>query len=182
VLGDCAHRLGTLACLLLLTSCGDFFDKLGNSDKGYFAISPQASLARGGWLTYTVRDYEASGPNRAGISFQILGVTNDAAAHIQSENTVADLVVQGLTEGSSHVDFRAVADGKTIDDGFNLTVAEVNSLGFGACYYKGGVYVRGTDGSVAYTFNMGAYPPVKGLGLYPFTLSPQNAVTLRTAV
>jgi hypothetical protein len=175
-----ALRLAAFACLLILPACGDFFDKLGNSDKRYFEISPEASLARGGWLNYTVRDHEVGGPNQAGISFQILDVTNDAAAHIQSADMVADLVVQGLSEGTSHIDFRAVADGKTIDDGFTLTVTEVTSLAFSACYYQGGVYVRGTDGSVVYSFNPAAYPPVKGLGLYPFTLSPQNAVTLRT--
>jgi hypothetical protein len=180
MLERCALRLGAVACLLVLPACGDFFDRLGNSDQRYFEISPAASLARGGWLTYTVRDYEVGGPNRAGISFQILDVTNDAAAHIQSADTVADLVVQGLTEGRSHVDFRAVADGKATDDGFTLTVTEVASLGFSTCHDAGGVYVRGTDGPVLYTFNPGAYPPVKGLGLYPFTLSPQDAVTLRT--
>jgi len=177
-----ALRLGAVAFLLALPSCGDLFDRLGNSDKGYFDISPEASLARGAWLTYTVRDYELAAPDRPGISFELLGATNDAAAHIQSMSAVADLVVQGLAEGSSHVDFRAVADGKTIEDGFTLTVTEARSLGFSACYYMGGVYVRGTDGPVAYTFNPGAYPPVKGLGLYPFTLSPPDAVTLRPDV
>lgn len=182
MLGNGACRLGAVACLLVLPACGDFFDRLGNSDQRYFDVSPEASLARGSWLTYTVRDYQAGGPDRAGISFQILDVTNDAAAHIQSADMVANLVVQGLSEGTSHVDFRAVADGKTIDDGFTLAVTEVTSLGFSACYYLGGVYVRGTDGPVVYTFNPGAYPLVKGLGLYPFTLSPPNAVTLRTDV
>jgi hypothetical protein len=174
-----ALRLGATAALLLaVPSCGDFFDKLGNSDKGYFAINPTASLARGAWLTYTVRDYELGAPDRPGIAFELLGTTNDAAAHIVSASSAADLIVQGLAVGSSHVDFRGVADGKTIDDGFTLTVTEARWLSFSPCY-NGGVYVRGTDGPVGYAFNWNSYPPVKGLGLYPFTVSPPDAVTLR---
>jgi hypothetical protein len=175
-------RLGLVAWLLLLPACGDFFEKLGNSDQGYFEISPRTSLARGGWLTFTVRDYELDDKGSSSIGFQLIGVSDDSTAHIQSVGeTTADLVVQGLAVGSSHVDFRAVADGETRDDGFTLTVEEVTRLGFDPCY-QNGTYVRGTDGPVRYTFNPGTYPTVKGLGLYPFTVNPSDAVTLRTDV
>lgn len=172
-------RLGLLASLLL-SGCGDLFEKLGNSDQGYFEINPRTNLARGGWLTFTVRDYELDGDGPSDIGFQLLGVSNDSAAHIQSiGKSTADLTVQGLAVGSSHVDFRAVADGENRDDGFTLTVQEVTRLGFDPCA-PGGIFVRGTDGSVKYAFNPGSYPTVKGLGLYPFTMSPNDAVTLRT--
>lgn len=176
-----AMRLGFVACLILLPACG-LFDKLGNSDEGYFEISPRTNLARGGWLTFTVRDYEPGNKGSSNIDFQIVGVSDDSTAHIQSVGaSSAELTVQGLAVGSSHVDFRAKADGETRDDGFTLTVEEVTRLGFDPCS-PSGTYVRGTDGSVGYTFNPGSYPTVKGLGFYPFTMSPTDAVTLRTDV
>jgi hypothetical protein len=172
--------LGLVAWLLVLPSCGDFFEKLGNSDQGYFDISPRTSLARGGWLTFTVRDYEPADDGPSNIDFQLVKVSDDSTAHIQSVGkTEATLVVQGLAAGNSHVDFRAVADGETKDDGFTVTVAEVTRLGFDPCHANGR-YVRGTDGPVKYAFNPSSYPTVKGLGLYPFTMAPADAVTLRT--
>jgi hypothetical protein len=177
-----AMRFTWVAWLFLLPACGDFFEKLGNSDQGYFEISPQNSLARGGWLTYTVRDYELGSTGSSNIGFELLGVSDDSTAHILSVGqTTADLVVQGLAAGSSHVDFRAVANGESRDDGFTLTVEEVTRLGFDPCH-SNGTYVRGTDGRVSYTFNPGNYPTAKGLGLYPFTMNPTDAITLRTDV
>ena len=172
-------RCCALGALVLLQACNKgLFRTDGNSEKGYFQVEPTDNLAVGGWLTYTVRDYEFALTNVSGIGFQLVSASNDAAAHIRSMNAKADLVVDGLAPGQSRIDFSAMADGDRIDDAFIIDVEDVTHLRFTPCR-NGGVYVRGTEGQVTYTFSNSTVASIKGLGLYPFAIAPAASVTFK---
>ena len=170
-------RYWLLGALIFLQACNiDAFRKGGNSEQGYFKIDPTGSLAVGGWLTYSVRDWEALGSNVSGINFRLVSASNDEAARIRSITPAADLVVDGVAPGQSRIDFKAVADGDQIDDAFTIDVQSVTHLGLSGCSDRS-VYVRGTNGPMAYVFLNDTTARIKGLGLYPFTLQPVGGVT-----
>ena len=172
-------RCCAIAAIFLLQACNKgLFRTDGNSEKGYFQVEPTDNLAVGGWLTYTVRDYEFALANVSGIGFQLVSASNDGAAHIRSMNPNADLVVDGLAPGQSRIDFSAMADGDRIDDAFLIEVQAVTHLRFTPCR-EGGVYVRGTDGQVNYTFSNSDVATIKGRGLFPFAIAPAAGVTFK---
>jgi hypothetical protein len=177
IMSRLCSRWLVLGAVLFLQACNiNAFRTGGNSEKGYFQVAPTGSLAVDGWLTYTVRDWEFLGAAVSGINFKLVSASNDAAAHIRTMTPAADLTVDGLAPGQSRIAFNAVADGDSIDDAFTIDVQAVTHLGIGGCS-QGGVYVRGTNGKVVYAFLNAATAPIKGLGLYPFTVEPASGAT-----
>jgi hypothetical protein len=166
--------------LLALASCAalDDLDRTGgNSNKGYFAVSPEADLAEGAKLTFTIGDYETVSGSRAGIDLEKPRTGSSQVATIASFDGDGSVEVKGVKAGKTDVEFTAKADDQTITDSFSLRVVKVTSVSLANCA-SNAVVARGRQLLVRYAFNEKEKRDVLGRGYYPIQFSPESAVRL----
>ena len=150
----------------------------GNSDKGYFEVSPDADLAKGSHLEYTVGDYESISGTAGNIGLEAPSSEDRGVAELVSFDDFGLIELKGVNAGETRISFTARADDESIDDGFNVRVVSVTDLKFVPCS-TAGAYVRGEQVRLPYQFNADASKDVLGLGYYPFKTSPTTGLSLR---
>ncbi|MGC4069580.1 MAG: hypothetical protein QM784_33975 [Polyangiaceae bacterium] len=149
----------------------------GNSEKGYFQITPEADLAKGAKLTFSIGDYESFSGSKSGVDLEAPKSSDTNVVTVQSHDDEGSVVLKGVDEGSASISFSARADGDRIDDEFLVRVTEVTKLSLAPCVTNG-AYARGKKAQIRYMFNEGAKRKVLGRGLYPFSVSPSSSMTL----
>jgi hypothetical protein len=149
----------------------------GNSEKGYFQIAPEADLAKGAKLSYSIGDYESLSGSESGVDLEDPKSSDTDVVAIQSFDDEGSVVLKGIDEGSASISFSARADGDRIDDEFLVRVTKVTKLSMAPCATNG-AYARGKKAQIRYVFNEGAKRKVLGRGFFPFTVSPSSAMTL----
>lgn len=180
---NAVSTLGLLLVVSTTTSCEALDDMNrtgGNSKKGYFSISPDADLAKGAHLEWTVVDYESFSGGDGAIGLDDVNSEKDAVAAIAHVDSDGIIDIKGVGKGESRISFSAKADEQTIEDSFDVRVVEVTDLTFYPCSTDG-AYVRGERALIPYRFNPSASKDVLGLGLYPLTLSPESGASLEKA-
>jgi hypothetical protein len=149
----------------------------GNSDKGYFEISPDANLAKGAHLVWTVKDYETFSGGKDNIDLSSVKSEDENVAKIVDYKETGSVEIKGNKVGNSRIHFTAKADDDTIDDRFSVRVVDVTDVKFLPCATNG-AYARGEEAKIQYRFNDSASKDVLGLGLYPISFSPDTGITL----
>jgi hypothetical protein len=149
----------------------------GNSDKGYFEISPDANLAKGAHLVWTIKDFETFSGGKGNIDLSNVKSEDENVAKIVDFAESGSVEIKGNKVGDSRIHFTAKADEDTIDDRFSVRVVDVTDLKFLPCATNG-AYVRGQVAKIQYRFNDSASKDVLGLGLYPVSFSPNTGITL----
>ncbi|MGC4089134.1 MAG: hypothetical protein QM756_14865 [Polyangiaceae bacterium] len=151
----------------------------GNSAEGYFEVQPEADVALGTRLRFSVTDYGLlSDDGNIGLTAPMSSAPSVAA--IQDVAAEGALTIVGMEAGSASIDFSARADGDVIADRFSVAVTPVTQVSFSACA-DFGVYLRGAPAGVPYRFNPKAARAVRGLGLYPVTWLPSADLSLNEA-
>jgi hypothetical protein len=179
-----SNAFGSLASLAVIAvaalgceALDDMNPTGGNSDKGYFQISPEADLAQGAKLSYSIGDYESLSGNESGVDLEDPESSNTDAVTVQSFDDEGSIVLKGVGEGTSRISFSAVADDERLDDEFLVRVTKVKKLSLAPCA-SNGAYARGTKAQIRYKFDKGSKRDVLGLGYFPFTVSPSSSMTL----
>jgi hypothetical protein len=167
--------------LVQLLSCqalNDLDPTGGNSEKGYFEISPGTTLAKGAHLTYTIGDYETFSGTAGHINLKDPSSDDTGIAKIASYDEDGLVELRGVGVGKTRISFTAQADGRTISDAFSVQVVKVTGLAFLPCS-SDGTYVRGDQAKIGYVFKSRVSKDVHGLGFYPFETSPSKGLTLQ---
>jgi hypothetical protein len=156
----------------------DLFRKAGNSDQGYFLISPYADLTNlvvGGKIDWQISDYEGGS---VGAAAKPREVTSSDAALMRIEGTSGAVVTTtGVGAGQAKVSFKGDADGDALKDSFSVKVIKPESLELGACLFSS-TYVRGMPAYVGLTFVDASSQLGFGYGYYPLALLPGSDATI----
>lgn len=174
-----AQALGLLG-LTFLFSCAALDDLNrtgGNSRRGYFTITPDAELAVGSWLSFSVGDYETLSGPKSGIGLTKPTSKAPSIAKIRDFDSSGTLNLGGVKAGSTDITFTATADDESLEDSFDVRVSTVTDLSFHPCA-NNAAYVRGAKAKLPYRFNEGSKKKLLGRGLFPLTVSPSTSATL----
>jgi len=172
-------RVATGACLLTLCGCealGEFDRTGGNSQRGYFDVQPEARLARGATLDFTIEDH-ALFSSEGEVDLRQPESTSPQIASVERYEGSGTVTLLGRGLGHTDILFTAKSKGETLDDGFGVDVEEVSNLALDPCA-SDGVYLRGLPGRVSYQFLARSGHVLMGLGLYPVQWAPQSALGL----
>jgi hypothetical protein len=170
--------------ILGTVGCGNLFKPYetgGNSTKGYFQISPEPRLAKGGAVEFTLLDWEAYLTAKGNIGLRSPSSDEPTVAQVQAFTAAGSVTILGVEPGETEIQFTATADDESIDDSISLMVGEIAHVQFETVSCSGG-YVRGEPGVIPYFFWDSPFThTLYSLGLYPISWAPTTALSVDTA-